>query len=159
MVLLKTLLIISLLLVFFQDFKNREVYWFLFPIVVVCAGILHMSATMTNLFLISITINLYFISVLFLVIYLYSKFKLHMTFLKTFALGDVLLFLALIVSFSSITFITVFIFALIFSLVLHLVLKRNSKFKTVPLAGYMSLFFTFTYIAYWLGFIDAVYIL
>jgi hypothetical protein len=37
------------------------------------------------------------------------------------------------------------VFSLVFSLVLHLALQYKNKEKTVPLAGYMSLFFGVVY--------------
>ena len=76
---------------------------------------------------------------------------------QTFAIGDVLLLLALTFTFSIITFWVLFVSGLVFSLILHKLLKSGSKFKTVPLAGYLSLFFSITYISNWLGLINSVY--
>lgn len=78
---------------------------------------------------------------------------------NTFGLGDILLFVALAFTFASMSFIIFFIFGLVFSLLLHLLLKHKSKLKTVPLAGYLSLFFSVAYISNWLGFLPTLYIL
>jgi hypothetical protein len=43
--------------------------------------------------------------------------------------------------FSTISFLTLFVFSLVFALVVHQFLKNNHPEETVPLAGYMSLFF------------------
>jgi len=155
LVFIKIALILSLVFILLQDIKSRLVYWFLFPIAGLCCGILHYYNTLTELFYLSILFNLVFVIILLLIVYLYTKFKIKTTFDKVFGLGDVLLFLALALSFSSISFIVFFSSALIFALVLHLVL--NNKSTTVPLAGYMSLFFGCTYLAYWLGFINSLY--
>ena len=154
---LKLFILCALLAVFYQDLKTRSVYWFWFPLLAVSCGLLHYKNTMVELFLATILINFSFISMLLLVVYGYSKFKLKVTLKSVLGLGDILLFIALIFSFSTISFIIIFIFALIFSLILHLITKRASINKTVPLAGYMSLFFAITYTAHWLGYIHSIY--
>jgi hypothetical protein len=50
-----------------------------------------------------------------------------------------------------------FVFGLIFSLLIHIVIKKNSKFNTVPLAGYLCLFFTIAFIGQWSGIIQSLY--
>lgn len=111
----------------------------------------------TNLFYITISINLMFVLILIVVVFLYSKIKLKTTISNTFGLGDALLFSALAFTFSSISFVILFVFGLLFSLVLHLALKSKAKHKTVPLAGYLSLFFTIVYVTHWFGFLKMLY--
>ena len=144
-------------MVLIQDIKERQVYWFLCPLIGLCAGILLYQNTLPQLFYATIVINLVFVLILMGVIFLYSKLKLKTSISNTFGLGDSLLFFALIFSFSSISFIVLFVFGLIFSLVLHLILKKNSKHQTVPLAGYLSLFFAVAYLAYWMGILNSIY--
>ena len=110
----------------------------------------------SELFLISISTNLAFILVLILTVYLYSELKLKKPITQTFAIGDTLKFVALAFTFSSITFGVLFVSGLIFSLLLHITIKK-SKTETVPLAGYLSLFFAITHISHWLGLIKSVY--
>ena len=155
MLLIKIVLIIVFGCILYQDVKERQVYWFLFPASGLCCAVLFYFKTIKELFYLSILINLIVVFILLLTVYLYTKFKIKTGFKNVFGLGDVLLFLALALSFSSVSFIVLFSSALIFSLVLHLVL--NKKQTSVPLAGYMSLFFGFTYLAHWLGFIDSLY--
>jgi len=159
MILIKLILIKAFVLVFIQDYKERQVYWFLFPIIGILGGILFYQNTLPELFLVSIKINLLFLAAMTLIIYLYAKFKLKTKFLNTLGLGDLLLFLAISVSFSTLSFIVLFISALIFSLVLHLALNESQKTVTVPLAGYMSLFFLISYLFYWAGFTNDIYTL
>lgn len=159
MIFLKILLVFSFLIVLWQDVQSREVYWFLFPIIGVCCGFLYFLNTMPELFLISIFMNLIFLSILLLVIYLYSKYKLKSSLKTSIGSGDVLLFFALCLSFSSVSFITCFVLSLTFSLVLHLLFKKRDSIKTVPLAGYMSLFFVLVYLGSWTGLIDSLYII
>jgi hypothetical protein len=90
--------------------------------------------------------NLLFVAVLLLVCYLYAAFKLKKNLLKeVFGLGDVLFFIFITFSFSIVSFFVLFVFSLIFSLILHLAMQSRQSEKTVPLAGYMSLFFGVVY--------------
>ncbi len=155
MLLIKVLLILSLLLIFYQDLKERQVYWFLFPIAAFFFGVLYYTNTIKTLFFLSVVTNLMFVGVLVLVIYLYARYKLKLGIFNVFGLGDLLLFIGLAFTFSSVSFLVLFVCALIFSLLLHISIKRSNA--TVPLAGYMSLFFGITYIAQWMGFINNLY--
>lgn len=157
MIVLKIAIIAILLTIFIQDIKAREVYWFLFPILAISAGVLFYKSVFPQLFFTTTLINLGFVFFLLLVVFLYSKWKLKTTITNTFGLGDVFMFIALCFTFSSISFIVVFVFSLIFALTLHLALKQKSKHKTVPLAGYQGLFFLCIYIGYWSGFINSIY--
>lgn len=157
MVFVKIILIITLGLIFIQDYKNREVFWFLFPLVSLCCGILFYNSTLPELFITSVILNLAFISLLLLVITLYSKLVLKVNISDAFGLGDALLFVGLIFSFSTVSFLVIFVFALAFSLIAHISLKRFSKIKSVPLAGYLSFFFGASYISFWLGITNSLY--
>lgn len=154
-ILAKITLIILFFIVFYQDHKERQVHWFLFPLIGLCCGFLYFSETITELFVTSILINAAFVFLLLFLVYIYSRFKLKASFFDSIGLGDILLFFGLAFAFSSVSFIVIFICSLIFSLILYVVTKKNTS--TVPLAGYMSLFFGLTYIAYWFGFINSVY--
>ena len=130
---------------------------FSFPIIGILGGVLFYQNTLPELFFVSIQMNLLFLVVLTLIIYLYVKLKLKTKFLNTLGLGDLFLFLAISVSFSTLSFIVLFLSALIFSLVLHLILNKSQKTVTVPLAGYMSLFFLISYLFYCVVFVDNFY--
>lgn len=146
-------------LIFYQDLKERQVYWFLFPLFGICSAVLFYKNTLPELFYVSVGMNFIFISILLLIILLYSKLKLKSNFSETFGLGDVLLFVGLIFSFSTISFLVIFVFSLLFALATHLISKQYSKLQSVPLAGYISLFFGLAYIAYWTGITSSLYVL
>jgi len=156
MLIIKIILILAFLLVFYQDTKERLVWWFLFPIIGILCGVLNVFETSFELFLYSTLINSAFILVLLTILYLYAKLKMNLAINKTIGLGDVLLFFALTCSFALISFITLFVFSLVFALLLHLLLSRDKR-NTVALAGYMSLFFAISYLAYWLNIITNLY--
>jgi hypothetical protein len=155
MITIKILLMLSLVTIFYQDVKERQVYWFLFPLIAICSALLFFTNTLSELFLTAVILNTIFIVLLLMIVFMYSKFKLKKN--HTIGLGDVLFFVVAAFAFSTISFIVVFISSLIFSLVLHTLLNQDKKSITVPLAGYMSLFFGLTYLAYWAGFIQSVY--
>ncbi len=159
MIVLKITLIAALIMVLIQDIKERQVYWFLFPMIGLLSGVLLYQNLFPDLFYKTVLLNLAFVGILIAVVFLYSKLRLKTSVLNTFGLGDGLLFLALAFSFSSISFIILFVFGLVFSLVLHLVLKRKSKQTTVPLAGYLSLFFAITYLSHWVDILKSVYLI
>ena len=156
---LKIILISTLGFIFYQDLKERMVYWFLFPILGICGAVLFYNSTLPELFYVSIGMNFIFITILLLTIYLYARLKFKSNFKDAFGLGDILLFIGLIFSFSTVSFLVIFVFSLLFALVLHLNIKQHSKLQSVPLAGYISLFFGIAYLAQWSGIISSLYIL
>lgn len=88
----------------------------------------------------NILTNFLLLSILILLIYLYSKFKLNKSFFESFGLGDLLFFIALGVSFPTISFLVIFSLSLIFTFILFTVLESKMAYKTVPLAGFQALF-------------------
>ncbi|MCK0115033.1 hypothetical protein [Gelidibacter sp. F63206] len=157
MIIIKIILLLVFAFIFYQDHKDREVYWFLFPCVGIFAGYLFLSETLAELFYTSITTNLVVISILILIVMLYSKLKLKTEMINTIGLGDLLMFFFLSFTFSTVSFMVILVSSLLFSLLLHLSLKKQSKHNTVPLAGYMGLFFSLSYLAFWSGIIDSLY--
>ncbi|ARV08201.1 hypothetical protein BTO05_00555 [Winogradskyella sp. PC-19] len=157
MILLKIILITGFALILFQDIKERQVYWFLFPLVALISGILFYNSTILELFIINVLVNLAMVVFLLTIVYSYSIFKLKTSPKNVFGLGDALLFIGLAFSFASISYIVIFVFSLIFSLLLHLLLKQKNKVTTIPLAGYMSLFFILVYVSNWTGITTNLY--
>ncbi len=157
MIVIKVLLITILVIIAYQDIKERLVYWFLFPLLGITVGVLFYSNTLPELFLASILINLIIVCFFYLVIILHSFLVLKKSFRQVIGFGDILMFFFLIFTFSSMSFIIIFISAIFFSYIIHLLLKKNFKNKTVPLAGYMSIFYVFTYLAFWYEAIDSLY--
>lgn len=143
------------MVIFYQDIKERSVYWFLFPIVACSAGYLYYINTFFDLFWKTSIVNLGIIALIFLVLQTYTKLKLKTDLKEVFGLGDALLFIGLCVAFPIASFIIFFVFSLFFSLILHFVLKN--KIESVPLAGYMSVFFIGVYLIHWTGFLPNLY--
>jgi len=159
MIVIKIILLLILGAIFYQDYKERLVYWFLFPLLGLCAGFLFYNSTLPELFIASVALNLMFVSCLLLIVFIYSRILLKARLKDVFGLGDILLFLSIIFTFSTVSFLVILVFALFFSLVIHLLLKKRSKLKTVPLAGYLSLFFGLSYLTFWMGITESLYML
>ena len=137
---LKLILIFLLFTILYQDCKDRLVYCFLYPMVGILALVIQYFILPVNSILLNIATNLTLVLFLLLVCYLYTKLR-KMEFNNSFGLGDVLFFVFISFTFSTISFFVLFIFSLFFSLLLHIVFSQKDREKTVPLAGYMSLFF------------------
>lgn len=143
--------------IFYQDIKERNVYWFLFIIVASCGGYLYYVDTFFELFWRTSIINLAIVGIIFLVLIAYTKFKLKVSLKDVFGLGDAILFMGLCVAFPVAAFIIFFVFSLLFSLIVHFAFKQKVQETSVPLAGYMSLFFIGIYLLHWTGFIPNIY--
>ncbi len=142
MLFFKLILVVLLLVIFYQDFKEQHVFWFLFPIVGFLFGFIHYKMVGETNFLIAITLNLLLVFSVLLILFIYSKLKLKMNFVNgSFGLGDILFFIAIGFSFPTLNFVTLFVFSILFSLAIFVFLKKRYHFHTVPLAGFMSLFF------------------
>ncbi len=157
MIIIKIILIVTFALIFYQDYKERMVYWFLFPLVGLCAGYLYYNSTPLELFISSVVLNFCFVLILLLLL----KIIVNLLFKKKFnvatGLGDVLLFLSLAFTFSTYSFYVIFAFGLIFTTITHLFLKKYYKIQHVPTAGYMSIFFGLSYIIFWTGINNSLY--
>lgn len=81
-----------------------------------------------------------FLSIIFLVLYLYTTLKLKKSLLKTIGLGDLFFFIIIAMGFPTFAFLIIFSSSLIFSFILFIFLKPRLTNKTVPLAGLQSLF-------------------
>lgn len=126
-------------IVFFQDITQRAIWWFL-PLAIFVAGLLNISEYRELAFLLY---NVIFVCVLmlFLTIYIKLRFKKNPKELLTFfGLGDILILLSITPFFSFNTFIYVFTFGTCFSILTHLTVSFFRKQKTVPYAGYLSIF-------------------
>jgi len=146
MLLVKLILLLTLSVIIYEDVTSRMVHWILFPVLTIFLGYSFFQQTNTVFFLTSIVMNIMLVSGIIIILFLYTKLIIKRSFLNTsFGLGDVLFFYAISVAFPTITFIILFVFALIFSLSFHFIRKHKEVHPTVPLAGYMALFFAIVF--------------
>lgn len=129
----------------YQDFKERKVFWFLFPLAMLIFGLLYyVQVTSVEVFLYQTLTNLFLVTGILTILFLYTRFITKKRFLNhSLGLGDMLFFYALGLGFPTLTFIVLFVGASLFSIMVFLIIKRNLKHKTVPLAGLMGLFIIF----------------
>ncbi len=138
-------------MIVYQDLKDREVYGFIFPILIGLLGFLHYQNSTQITFLYAILMNVAVLIVIMGLLYLYTLIRLKLSFFReVFGWGDLLFFMALAVGFPTITFVILFAFSLIFSLLVWLVFKKKAKYNTVPLAGYMAMFLGVIFITNWI---------
>lgn len=145
----KIILFVALFFIAVQDFKERQVYLWLFFLTGTTMALLHLNNSMIQLFLLNVGINLLIIFIIISVLYFYASIKMKKALQHTLGLGDILFFMVLAIGFTTGTFLVLFTFSLIFSLVFFLAIKSNLKYKTVPLAGLQALFIGLVYIANW----------
>ncbi len=150
MVILKGLIIFNLVYIIYQDLKSREVYWFLLPSLMVLLGYMHYRNVLKIHFITFTVINIGVIITVLGLLYLYTVLLIKKPFFKeVFGLADALYFLALAMAFPTATFVVIFVFSLIFSLLAWLILKHQSEYNSIPLAGYMSAFLLLIFIGNW----------
>jgi heme exporter protein D len=141
---LKTILIILFFTILYQDCKERLVHWFLYPAIGLFALAIQYAIVPLSSVLLNVGVNLILVLLVLLTSYLYTRIR-KVSFNESFGMGDVLFFIFITCTFSVISFLVLFVFALLFSLLLHFILSKKEQEETVPLAGYMSLFFGCVY--------------
>jgi len=133
-----------------QDFKSREVYWFLFPIAGISMSLLFLKEASWYNYGLNVGVNLGVVIILITILYAYSKIKLKVNFWQeAFGLGDALFFIVFAISFPIVSFVVLFVAGLIFSLIMSLYFSKKKESYTIPLAGYMSLFLILVFITTW----------
>jgi hypothetical protein len=137
----KFCLIIIMFIIFWQDFKHRLVYWFLYLGVAILGFSIQFNEIELTFLILSVGVNLLMIGVIILVLFLYAHFYLKKKLInEAIGVGDVFMFLAMAFSFSIENFIYIFSVGQFFSLILHFLLSKISKQeRTIPLAGYLAL--------------------
>ncbi len=183
---LQIALIIGLAIIFYQDYKERLVFWWLFPSIAVGLAGLHIIEVGMQQFIIHIAFTLGIIIILFTVLSLYIKWRLGIyDFRSVIGIGDILMLGALALGFPPVSFSTLLVFGLLFALILHQILIRVQASNlstpqeqiedvisqkrdqygsidlknTVPLAGYLSLFFGGILLTHWTGFYPNLYLI
>jgi hypothetical protein len=134
-------LLVSLGFVLYQDIKDRAIHIGL-PILIFAIGIV-INYNMAHLSFIGFLYNIGFIAInmIGLVGYYSLKSKSLVNPIDKFiGLGDLMFFMAITPLFNLKPFILFFISGLLFSLIIHAIVTIFKKTKTIPLAGYLSLF-------------------
>lgn len=149
----KFLFIVTSGIIFWQDAKDRLVYWFLYPLLALLSFLIHLQYVDYPVLFITVLINIAFVSLLLVLTWSYYKLRKRTLVNKMIGIGDVALFFCLTPTLPAVSFITMFVFSLVFSLIVHQFLKPRFNDTTIPLAGYMVLYFSALYIVtFYFGF-------
>ncbi|WP_298140177.1 general secretion pathway protein [Flavobacterium sp.] len=138
-----------LAIITWQDIKERLVYWFCYPLVGILGFFNQKPFLEVDTIIVNSLVNLSLTATVILILWVYCKIILKKKLInQSIGMGDVLFFLALTFCFSIVSFYVLFVFSLFFSLLMHFLLKKSYKeHTTIPLAGYMAVFFAFVYTA------------
>lgn len=130
----------------FQDFRERAISWIILPILL-GLGILH--AIENTLQLADIIGSFCFVSLQILFVYLFFVFKNKTSKIdfrnQYLGIGDILFFFVIIPFFEFYEYILILTSGLIFSLVAHFIYNLFYKTKTIPLAGWLSIFLIYIF--------------
>jgi hypothetical protein len=146
MIVLKLAICMALLTIAYQDYKDRMVFWFLYPIVGLLGFFIQKKyGLLWTVVAFNTIVNLIFISIMLAILWMYTKLILKKKLInEAIGIGDILFFVFLSFCFPIVTFVFMFVMALIFSLGIHLIFSKDKK-ETIPLAGYMAVFFLIGY--------------
>lgn len=136
---LVSILFISFGIMVFQDSKYRHIHIGL-PIVVFVAS---MYINRNSINVLDGLNTLLFIGINFITITVYfsiKKSKIQNPFKQYIGIGDLLFLIAVIPLFSFRNYVLFFISGMIVSLLLYVIFQNKSSQKTIPLAGYLSLY-------------------
>tara|TARA_R110002020_G_scaffold103640_3_gene242833 strand:- start:11668 stop:12159 length:492 start_codon:yes stop_codon:yes gene_type:complete len=160
-IIIKVLLSICLIWIFLQDLIERTAWNFFLFFIIPSGSFLFYKSTQLEYYLYSVLANSITLVIVGIVIWMIAKIVMRKRVVETIGPGDVLFFIFMAMSFPVIAFIVITVFALAFSLVLHYAFQRLKKEydKTVPLAGFMSLFILFIYSLHWSGMYPNLYFL
>jgi hypothetical protein len=123
MIVLKILLVLMLIVIIWQDVKERLVYWFCYPLVGILGFFIQKTFLELDTIIINSLVNLSLIATVFLILWVYCKIILKKKLVdQSIGMGDVLFFIALAFCFSIISFYVLFVFSLFFSLLMHFLL-------------------------------------
>ena len=145
------LLLIPLLIIVYQDFKQRSISWWTIPFLIFFGIIQSMYFNDYQEGIQYFFTNCLFIVFQYLVLTIYFSIKekqLVQIIDRWIGLGDWLFFVGLATLFSPVHFIMFFISSIIFVLFVFLILKCFflKKLKTIPLAGGISLVYILTWL-------------
>jgi len=125
-------------IILYQDLKSRSIWWFLPLLLFICNVIYRIK----SIEFIQLGLNTLFILILLscLYVYIYLRHQKTSLFKDFFGIGDALFLFAIAPLFDLNLFIYFFTAATCGSLIIHLIVSTFKAQKTIPYAGYMSLF-------------------
>ncbi|MDA8956454.1 hypothetical protein N9H19_02425 [Flavobacteriales bacterium] len=148
-------LIISLLIIFFQDLKDRSVSLIIFPVLFIIVSYLSIMESDVSTWLIQTGINSVFLLFQLAVIKLYfkRKYDCNTAFFDYYiGWGDIIFLFVLGSAFNFIQLLLFMLYSMALALAIYFPLIYLKKTQTIPLAGFMSLCWILVLSANYLGF-------
>lgn len=134
--------------IFWQDLRERAVYWLLFPALFVLGFIRYYSIEMMEQWGFSLLLFLFLMGALSVYLTLKNGKWINIT-KGFFSWGDILFLLASIPFFLSFNYLYFFTFGTMVTLLFHVLSRTIKKSETIPYAGYMSVVLAVTLIMGW----------
>lgn len=136
-----TILLITLVIVFIQDWKYRKIHIILPLIIFITSFLMIAIKKYALLEIVLFNVGFFLVTLCFLTIYMSLKSKKILNpFMHYFGLGDLLFYIAITPLFLLHNYVLFFILSLFFAVCMQFGLKKIIKEQTVPLAGFSSLF-------------------
>lgn len=148
LLLLQIVSVLLLLILTYQDFKDRAISWIILPVLFICfilTSLETLPLSALGLFF-GINSGFIFLQVCSVALYFLIKRRTIKNIIdKEIGLGDILFFIVLTVAFSPVNFIAFYVVTLILTLAAYLLIKffNASTKREIPLAGIMSLAMAF----------------
>jgi|SRR3989344_8714186 len=139
---IQSCLIVCLLFIAFQDFKQRAISWFLIPLLLIGFVYTAFQNSRYEIVLKDVAFNLSFImlQLVLLTVYMSVKNKKIVNIVNTYiGIGDILFFVVIAAAFSPFNFIVFYLTSTIltlFGFMLYALIKKSTK--EIPLAGSMA---------------------
>lgn len=151
---LKGILTIILLLIFYQDIKYRAVTWYLFPWLALSLVSVSQRFELQNSL-----INAGFVLSVFIILSIWFSLKdgkIVNLFERHIGLGDLLFLISISAYFSIPAFFFFYLLSLVLIVIGHIIytISKRSKPETIPLAGLQSLFLLSYLIVCWTSSIE-----
>ncbi len=125
----------------YQDMRDREVSWLLFPLLGISLGLTFGLQVGLTVFFYATLLNLALVTVMVALLWAITTFIFKKPFLDvSFGLGDLLLLYVFALGFPTMTFVFLLVGSLLFSLLAFMLMKLVLQSQTVPLAGLMGVF-------------------
>ena len=142
-IILHIIILLLLIVLIYQDFTERSVHWFLFPLLIISQFTLTYLSIGWDDLLLNATVILALLALQFLLLSLYFSFRngrLINIINKYIGIGDLFYFLFLCLAFSPFNFISFFVGSLLLILTTYfLLIRTKTKQYKIPLLGSLSI--------------------
>ena len=150
MALVELLTAIVLGIIFYEDLRYRGVKWYYFP-ALLSLMVWRFVESEANLVFIVVNVSFVMSQLTVVALYFFLRYGNVKIFDRYIGWGDLLLWAVLIFAFSPLNFVLFFILSALFSLLCYYLFIRGEN-KSIPLAGFQSLFLLLIFGARFFGF-------